>query len=100
LKELFQFINSGFLVQIQHIPPRWKIWRTNSKGKGNIVAFFEGCSYRRFIATPERQDFCKCNPSIAELYGFQNIEEASKSKYVPVQLRDWENLERKREPGN
>ncbi len=88
-------INSGFLVQIQHIPPDGKSGELIQRER-KYRRFFEDDLTGDFIATPEGR-ILECNPSFAELYGFQNIEEASKSNMSQFNSEDWENLAKRLE---
>ncbi|BDZ70450.1 PAS domain-containing protein [Methanobacterium petrolearium] len=83
-------ISSGFLVQIQHIPQDGKSEKL-LQSERKYRHFFEDDLTGDFIATPEGK-ILECNPAFAELYGFQNIEEASKSNMSQFNSEDWENL--------
>lgn len=83
-------IDSGFLVQIQDI----------TKGKKSEESLESEEKYRRwfeddltgdFIVTPEGR-VIECNPSFAEIYGFNSREKAVKSDISEFNPPDWINL--------
>ena len=83
-------IDSGFLVQIQRIPldrKSEKLFESEEKYR----RFFDDDLTGDFIATPEGK-VIECNPAFAEIYGFNNRENASKTDISDFNPEDWEIL--------
>ncbi len=83
-------MHSGFLVQIQYMHRDGKSEEL-LKSEEKYRRFFENDLTGDFIATPDGK-IIECNPAFAEIYGFSNLEEASKSDIGQFNVNDWENL--------
>jgi PAS domain S-box-containing protein len=83
--------DSGFLVQIQEIEQKKIDKKPSSNSKEGYNSFFEDDLTGDFIATLEGR-VVLCNTSFVEIYGFDSLETALKSKISEFNRADWINL--------
>lgn len=83
-------IDSGFLVQIQHITQREESEELLISEE-KYRRFFEDDLTGDFIATHEGK-ILECNPAFAEIYGFSNREEANQTDISKFNPEDWVEL--------
>ncbi len=78
-------IDSGFLTQIQDITDSSE---ESLEGEEKYRRWFEDDLTGDFIATPEGK-IIECNPSFAEIYGFESREKAAQSDISTLDPDDW-----------
>ncbi|HEX3013272.1 MAG TPA: PAS domain-containing protein [Methanobacterium sp.] len=90
IEGIVSVVDSGFLMQIQDITERKKS-KELLQSEERYRRWFEDDLTGDFIATPDG-DILECNPAFAEIYGFDNCENAVKSNICKFNPDDWVNL--------
>ena len=91
VKWTISVIDSGFLVQIQDITGHKKSEESLRKSEEKYRRLFDDDLTGDFLATPEGK-ISECNPSFAEIYGFDKLEHAVGSDISHFNSADWFNL--------